>query len=125
MNQRMHPQDLRAIVAAIVHGPIQEGTSVVVEAADHLLGTLAITAKPESRAPMPGEVDREMLVNHVDALTVRAEKAEAGWEAASKTILDLEKRNGEIWSANVDLSRKMRDLEERIAAAKGLLEPEP
>ena len=48
---RLHPHDLRAIMAAIIHGPIKEGTSLVVEATDHLLGHLDATAR---RLTSPG-----------------------------------------------------------------------
>ncbi len=54
----------------------------------------------------------------------RAENAEAGqfyaksgWEAASKSLVELEKRNGELWSANVDKSTEIRKLREELEAA--------
>lgn len=76
--ERMHPEDLRALVAAMFNSQQPHpsaSTNRAIRLADDLLKELR-TAKPDRREPKPGEVDKAMLINHLEAMTSRAEKAE-------------------------------------------------
>lgn len=78
---RLHPHDLRAIMAAIIHGPIQEGTSVVVEATDHLLGHLDATAR---RLTSPGLKPLPVVIHALPLQVAQVDRL--------KSALDLEAR---------------------------------
>ena len=68
--ERMHPDDLRAILAATYHATAPEGipANIGIDRADSLLAELARAAKPEAREPRPGEIDAHLLGEALDAM---------------------------------------------------------
>ena len=102
---RLHPHDLRAIMAAIIHGPIKEGTSLVVEATDHLLGHLDATARrltspglePPRPAGCPSCAAAEAQVDRLkSALDLEAKARVAMAEGLAEAKVEIDKLTGHL-----------------------------
>lgn len=105
MSQRMHPEDLRAIVAAQVvipaHGVDFASMDITngIQTADAILAELARTAKPEANKPEPSTT--YWPIQAFDLLN-RAVKAEA-------RVAELEKENMKLMDDNNIMSMRVAE----------------
>lgn len=106
---RLHPEDLRAIMAALTFSdPHCPGTEPAVRAADALLAELKRTAGPETQGPFDKVVPRD----RVDEIIRRAEKAETERDALRVEVEELRHRsNGwaDIATSGLQWLRNVRD----------------
>lgn len=102
MTERLHPQDLRTIAAAILHagtfafvqgqqGQFTNPGGATIDEADYLIRIIDQNPKhtEEPRTPAPGEIDNHILGEAMDAMKARAEGAESDLAQTKSAILAL------------------------------------